>query len=841
LALRKSAIIPPILLLVILAGLLGFLALNHLGATKRSRALVLHSHEVIETTQGLLSEVQDAETGQRGYLITQDPFYLDPYRAALREVSPSLERLRAMVARDPAQARQVGQLSRLIAGKFNELEKTIAMVHAGHTNEAREEVFTDRGNVAMQSIRATVSALVAEEERQLAFRTEAVERAEALGFTVALVAGVAAILGLGFAVIALAAANRRLEREIAQRHAAEEGRVETEALYEAIFANSPDYVFVLDVTDDDRFIVADANPALRAVLGPDQPVRGLDIADFAARNPGSGGLEHCREVAGAGQASMGRGLVQTAHGPRIWETTLAPLLDPRGRVHRLVGSSRDITEREEAEAQRRKSQRLEAVGQLTGGVAHDFNNLLQVIRGNLELLALKLKGDDGARQRIDAALHGADRAAQLTRQLLAFARRQPLEPKPINLGRLVGDMSELLRRTLGETIEIETVIAGGLWNTLADPAQVESAVLNLAINARDAMAEGGRLTLEATNAVLDEAYARRVEDVTPGQYVLLAVSDTGAGMSEEVLSRVFEPFFTTKAEEKGTGLGLAMVYGFVKQSSGHVQISSEPGQGTTVRIYLPRSRAKIAGTTDTPAPVAYGARERVLVVEDDPAVRAAVRAMLEELGYGCIEAADGQAALAVLEGDAQIDLLFTDVVMPGPLKSRDLVARAADLRPGLPALFTSGYTEDAIVHHGRLDEGVSLLSKPYSRDALSRKVRDVLRAARKVVLVVEDEALVRMSALDMVEALGFAALQAATGREALKLLKSETRIDILFTDVGLPDMKGPALAEQALKLRPELKVVFASGYASDAAPGAADVGYLAKPYDRDALEQALRG
>ena len=372
---------------------------------------------------------------------------------------------------------------------------------------------------------------------------------------------------------------------------------------------------------------------------------------------------------------------------------------------------------------------MEAIGQLTGGVAHDFNNLLQVIRGNLELLQRSVEGDERGELRLKNAIFGAERAAQLTRQLLAFARRQPLEPKVVNLSRLVSDMADLLRRTLGESIEVETVVAGGLWNTIADPAQVESALLNLALNARDAMPTGGRLTVEITNAVLDEAYARNANDVAPGQYVMLAVTDTGDGMSEEVRARVFEPFFTTKTEGKGTGLGLSMVYGFVKQSNGHIQIYSEPGSGTTVKIYLPRSRQPETAPAPPPPPETTADRGlTILVVEDEAAVREAAVAMLDELGYRALEAVDAQSALALVEGGAEIDLVFTDVVMPGPLRTREFAQALKALRPELPVLFTSGYTDNAIIHQGRLDEGVHLISKPYARAELARRLAQLLPA-----------------------------------------------------------------------------------------------------------------
>lgn len=387
---------------------------------------------------------------------------------------------------------------------------------------------------------------------------------------------------------------------------------------------------------------------------------------------------------------------------------------------------REARERETVEQALRQSQKLEALGKLTGGVAHDFNNLLQVISGNLQLLTRDVAGQPRAEKRVENAMAGVMRGAKLASQLLAFGRRQPLEPKVLNLGRLVGSMDDLLRRSLGEDVEIETIIAGGLWNTLIDPGQIENAILNLAINARDAMAGGGRLTIEARNAYLDDDYCRQHDDVQPGQYVMIAVTDTGSGIPREILDQVFEPFFSTKPEGKGTGLGLSMVHGLVKQSGGHVRIYSEVNEGTTIRLYLPRAVQDEDLITDTSAAPVRGGSETVLVVEDDDGVRDTAVALLTELGYRVLKSRDAASALSVIESGIPIDLLFTDVVMPGPLRSPELARRAKERLPQLAVLFTSGYTENAIVHHGRLDPGVELLSKPYTREALARKVRHVL-------------------------------------------------------------------------------------------------------------------
>jgi PAS domain S-box-containing protein len=376
----------------------------------------------------------------------------------------------------------------------------------------------------------------------------------------------------------------------------------------------------------------------------------------------------------------------------------------------------------------RHSQKMEAVGQLTGGVAHDFNNLLQVIMGNLETLRRNIPEDAGRLVRATQnAMTGAKRAASLTQRLLAFARRQPLNPKPLDVNQMVGGMSELLHRTLGETISIELVRGAGLWTVEADQNELEAAILNLAVNARDAMPEGGRLTIETANAHIDDIYAARHAEVNPGQYVSLAVSDSGLGMDSDTIARAFEPFFTTKPVGKGTGLGLSQVYGFVKQSGGHVKIYSEPGQGTTVKIYLPRI-ADAATEADEGEALALpeGAAETILVVEDDDAVRVYSVEILRELGYRVLEAHDGPSALRLLERQSQIDLLFSDVVLPGGMTGAQVAAEAARLKPGLKVLFTTGYARNAIIHNGRLDKGVELLTKPFTYADLASKVRDIL-------------------------------------------------------------------------------------------------------------------
>jgi signal transduction histidine kinase/CheY-like chemotaxis protein len=398
-----------------------------------------------------------------------------------------------------------------------------------------------------------------------------------------------------------------------------------------------------------------------------------------------------------------------------------PIRDAAGIQTGAVVVFRDVSEAKELERQLHQSQKLDSIGQLTGGIAHDFNNTLTVITGTIEILA------EGVADRPDlyaiAKLidQAADRGADLTRHLLAFARKQPLQPHNIDVNAMVIDAANLLRPTLGEHIEIDAKLADDADFAHIDPSQLSTALLNLAVNARDAMPNGGKLTLETSNVTLDEAYAQANAEVRPGPYVMVAVSDTGTGISAKIIDKVFEPFFTTKEIGKGTGLGLSMVYGFVKQSNGHIKIYSEEGHGTTIKLYLPRGTAKL-DVILTPPPLA-GGHETIFVVEDDDMVREFLVTQLHSLGYKTVTAASGVAALAKVDNGVAFDLLFTDVIMPGGINGRQLADEVAKRRPGMKVLYTSGYTENAIIHHGRLDAGVLLLAKPYRKTDLGRILR----------------------------------------------------------------------------------------------------------------------
>jgi PAS domain S-box-containing protein len=596
-----------------------------------------------------------------------------------------------------------------------------------------------------------------------------------------------------------------------------------------------------------------------------------------------------------GEPTRFPGVLIDIHERKIAEQSLRQLTET---LEQRVADA--IAARALAEEQLRQAQKMEAIGSLTGGVAHDFNNVLQVINGNLQMLAADAGGDPVTLRRLSAATEAVKRGAKLAAHLLAFARRQPLSPTVLNPRRLLRGMSEMLHRALGETVRIETVLSDDLWNVQVDRNQLENALLNLAINARDAMQADGTLTVRATNRVLDAAFCRGKPELSAGEYVVFSVTDTGAGMSPEILQRVFEPFFTTKPDGHGTGLGLSMVFGFVRQSGGHTLIDSEVGRGTTVSLFFPRScEAETSETVDeTTAP--NGGGETVLIVEDDADVRLTAVEMLAQLGYKVLTASSGDAAIEFIDSDVPIDLLFTDVVMPGKVKSVELAQRAAARTPAVPTLFTSGYTRDEIVHHGKLDAGITLLSKPYRRDDLARKVRGVLRAGAGAparlplpvtvadgliaacvppavydpgresrqqnaqyasetasrsqstsrmahspgtparVLLVEDDVDSREACGELLNALGLDCTAVASAEEALALVPAQ-HFDILFTDLTLPGMSGDGLARAVLRQQPCMRVLLVSGYGKSAQIGDAIPGarLLGKPLDIADLRREL--
>jgi PAS domain S-box-containing protein len=509
----------------------------------------------------------------------------------------------------------------------------------------------------------------------------------------------------------------------------------TEALIQTFFNHSSECHAVLSEQGDGQFRYEEINPATLRLYGKiREQVIGYTIEQVFGAEAAAvigGHLTACLRLGGPYR-------YERTHCEATIEALATPAPQEPGAPRRLIVSAHDVTERRRLEQQLRQSQKMEAVGQLTGGVAHDFNNLLTLVLGGLELIGRQIPNlpDPGALTRIerakDMALQGVRRATALTSRLLAFSRQQPLTPQSLDVNKLVAGICELLRRTLGESIVLETVLAGGLWRTFADPNQLENALLNLALNARDAMPDGGKLTIETANAALDKVYVASLnEPVEAGQYVMIAVADTGAGMDQATRERAFDPFFTTKEVGKGTGLGLSQVYGFARQSAGHVKIYSEIGEGSTIKIYLPR---RLGNPGEASAPQAPDVErsigtETILVVEDDGALREYAKQILTELGYRVWEAGSGAEALATLDGGEPIDLLLTDVVMPGGIDGRQLADRAVRSRPGLKVLFMTGYTRNAIVHHGRLDAGVHLIGKPFSFQELAARVRERLDAS----------------------------------------------------------------------------------------------------------------
>ena len=530
----------------------------------------------------------------------------------------------------------------------------------------------------------------------------------------------------------------KVTRDITERQAAQESLLKSERRYRQLIEAVVDYaIFQLDTTGH----VATWNPGAEHIKGyrPEEII-GKHFSVFYTDEDRKAGVPQRALAEAAERGRFGaEGWRVRRDGTKFWASVVIDRIeDDQGHLLGFAKVTRDISERKEAEDRLREvqdqlaaSQKLEAIGQLSGGIAHDFNNLLMIVLGNLETAerqARQLAGNANLLRALAHSKRGAQRAAALTSRLLAFSRRQPLNSKPINVNNFITGLQEFLQRTLGERIEVQTVGSAGLWAVEADVNHLESSIVNLAINARDAMPQGGKLTVEATNVSSDEDYYRRNPELPPGQYIAISVTDTGVGMSAEALSHAFEPFFTTKEPGQGTGLGLSQVYGFVKQSGGHVKMYSELGQGTTVKIYLPRYHGgTVEGESETEFSVAEGeTTEIILIVEDDADLRTYLTDALRDLSYRVLSAASAQAALTILlQDEPTIHLMLTDVVMPG-LNGRELGKRASQLRPDLKILYMTGYSRNAIVHQGRLDEGVDVLEKPVSQAQLALKVREVL-------------------------------------------------------------------------------------------------------------------
>jgi signal transduction histidine kinase/CheY-like chemotaxis protein len=837
------AAVPLFLILAIVA----YLTFQFAANEREAQGWVRHTYQVMEAEYRVENDIQSAETGQRGYLLTHQPIFLQNYQHYAAQAPIDLQAFRDLTRDNPAQQARAERLQKAVQIRLDTLAANARMAQAfTNPTPAIIEALL-KGRQQMADVRTEINGGLSDEQRLLAQRSEQRRDTENLEIGFAIGAGV---LTLGILLIAAAL----LVRNNVSLAAAEKAHANEAAILQATLETVREGIAYF--TSDGLLCALNAQFLTLLDLPPRLAVlQKTNISELRSH-------EAIRPIADqiftpptdTQEGSDTQHIVWADRELDVYKATVAT-----GGF--LIGVV-DQTARVRAETMMRQSQKMEAIGHLTGGVAHDFNNLLQIISANLDLAVsgATVLNDVRLRERLQNAIGAVTRGSRLTGQLLAFARRQALAPKSVDLGRIIRDISDMLRRTLGENIQVETVVAGGLWNTLADPNQVENTVLNLAINARDAMPDGGKLTLEVANAFLDDAYAAAHSEVAAGQYVMLAVTDTGTGMTPEVLGRVFEPFFTTKPEGKGTGLGLAQAFGFTKQTGGHIKIYSEVGHGTTVKLYLPRTR-RDTDAPDTGAGLpAQGGSEHILVVEDDDGVRAAVVDMLVELGYRVSRADNAESALELLKSQPP-DLIFTDVVMPGALSTREFTRRAQEMHPGMRILYTSGYTQNAIVHNGKLDDDALLLSKPYRKDELARKLRSVFAGTargaiappatipdmsvdqrRGKVLVVEDVALIRMTTVDMVEQIGFEAAEAGDGAEALAILQQDSGIEILLTDLGLPGMNGRQLVEEALRLRPGLKVIIASGYStheSEDAKLAVEVGYLTKPFDMQRLRKAL--
>ncbi len=814
------------------------LAITHSNSAVRQQRLVVANYEVMLRMRETVVALQAAELGQQGYLLTGAPAALEAYERGRLHVDAGLRQLKAALAADP-QAAQLAQEFGDAAGKeLQRLGEAVATYRVHGRDAALALVLATPVGVTMDEVHRIGDRFI-EGQRVLLAQRLAMLRFEQTRSDIAglLVIGGAFVCLVAGMVIVIAGAGR-LERT---RHAL----VARSTLLTTTLESLRDPIFVID---GDGTVVAWNQPFVQ-LSGWDPDRHGTLTWDqlLSGRWPSIRSLLKPLTVDAA--KSQRPSVAHASYDGRDYEVSLGEMPDGG-----LVGRCADITEKLRDEAALHQGQRMEAIGQLTGGMAHDFNNILQVVQANLELAQTEANADPALLVRLRSALAAAERGARLTHQLLAFARRQPLVPQSTSVARLVSELTDLLRHSLGERVILDVMIAEDAWNAKIDPGQLENAILNLAINARDAMSDGGRVKVEVSNVTLDKSYAMLHPDVTPGPYVLVEVSDTGTGMPPDVAAQAFDPFFTTKGDGKGTGLGLSMVYGFIRQSSGHIRIDSAIGQGTSVKLYLPQTLEAVAERRTEVSIPATG-RERILVVEDHDDVRLAVVDQLKGWGYRVTPAENPDAAVAHLKGGDRFDLLFSDVVMPGAISVMDMIRQAQDLQPGIAVLLTSGYARDLIPEQSAGE--YPLISKPYGSGALADKVRSALASRRpravprdavslavagtsrsRRILLVEDEVVLRMSVADMFERLECRVAAVGNAEQALEMLDRGGSFDLLLTDLGLPGMSGEELAAEVGRRYPALPVVIASGYAP---PGEWPDRwkFITKPYSSVDLQQVL--
>jgi PAS domain S-box-containing protein len=707
----------------------------------------------VDRALGILAKISDmrpllrrAESAARAFALSGDQEFAREYREASDPILPALAALVEAVKANPTEKQLIEDTRALVERQIAVNGELIRLRSAGD-NAGAAALVGQEDRAATAAIAGNLEKAVAEERRLLNARRAESETNAMLLLAIDL-AGVVLILILATVLTvatrrsrrelqdslsATRATNEALEAAVAERTehlvAAHDELRLSAAVLRSTFHSMAEAVLVIDAKGD----ILLSNPAAekmlryRAGMTVEQMrslstafhadgVTPLPIRDMPSARALRGEAFDAEEI-----------VVHRVSGEPPVHLVISgrPLRDAAGAISGAALVYHDATASRETEHKLLQSQKLDAIGKLTGGVAHDFNNMLTVITGTTETLVAGLAHQPALQKTAELIDQAAERCSELIQHLLAFARRQPLQPRDVDVNATVLDIAKLLRPTLGEQVEVNSILEQETATAHIDASQLANSLLNMAINARDAMPNGGKLLLETHNVVLDEAYAQANPDAKPGPYVMLSVSDTGAGMSPDVLDKVFEPFFTTKEVGKGTGLGLSMVYGFVKQSGGHIRIYSEVGHGTTIKLYLPPARGQVEAAPAATSSLSLG-NETIMVVEDDALVRNFVTAQLQSLGYRTVAAANGPAALNLIKGGQAFDLLFTDVIMPGGMSGRELAEKVLKLRPGIKVLYTSGYTDNAIVHQGRLDPGVLLLTKPYRKSQLANMIRRAL-------------------------------------------------------------------------------------------------------------------